>query len=639
VGGVALAGLLSLGAIGWEASSGARLDSLLLAALAALVAARPVRIPALKTDFVPTHPFVFCALAAVGPWAAVLVAVSGVAGMLLSRRRSLALLKGAFNLGAVILSTVAASWVYLALGGRLGSPLLARLWPLAAATAVYFLANSGLVAVAVAIERGERVWPTWRQGFLWSAAAYFAGLTLGVLLVLALERMGPWALALGVPPCWMLASFYKMYRERLEEHRRRLEEAVHLNAELERKVAERTRELAEANRLLRETNDQLVEANRAKSEFLANVSHELRTPLNAIIGFSELLRDPQFGRLTERQLGFVTDIHESGEHLLNLINDILDLSKIEAGKMEVRRQPSSIPQLCAEAMGMVRPQAAKKRLALQSHCAPEAEFAEVDPGMFRQVLLNLLSNSVKFTGPGGRVELRARAEGGDLVVEVSDTGIGIPPEDHEKIFQAFYQVDGSYSRQYPGTGLGLALVRRMVGMHGGTVSVRSAPGLGSTFTCRFPTCLTGERPAAAPVSPRVLPLAGERQAGRGTVLLVEDNPLNCKLARNALRSRGYRVLEVHTGEEALAAVHRFRPDLVLMDLQLPGMDGLEATRRIKADPATMGIQVVALTAHAHRLDEARAREAGCSGFITKPIRLAQFASQIEPYLVRQEGAA
>ncbi len=634
---VALAGAAATATLGWSLGEGGGLIALLLAALAALVGARPVRIAALKTEFVPTHPFVHCALAALGPAPAVIVALAGIGGMLVARRQALSRMKGSFNVGAVALSTVAASHAYLLAGGTAGGSLAARFWPLVTATAVYFLTNSGLVAVAVALEKRQALLETWRQAFGWSAAAYFAGLTLAVALVMALEWIGPWALALGVPPCWLLASFYRMYRERLEEQRRRLEEAVHLNAELERKVAARTRELAEANRRLRETNEQLVEANRAKSEFLANVSHELRTPLNAIIGFSELLRDPQFGRLTERQLGFLTDIHESGEHLLNLINDILDLSKIEAGRMEVRKQLSSVPQLVAEALAMVRPQAVKKELDLRVSCSPEAESAEVDPGMFRQIVLNLLSNAVKFTGRGGRVEVAARADGDSLRVEVSDTGIGIPEEDHERIFREFYQVDGSYSRQYPGTGLGLALVWRMVGMHGGSVSVSSSPGQGSTFTCRFPACVRRERPAAAALAP-VAPLA-RFPAGARTILLVEDNALNRKLARNALRSRGFRVVEADSGEEALSAVRRCRPDLVLMDLQLPGMDGLETTRRIKADPATTAIQVVALTAHAHRADEARAREAGCSGFITKPIRLAQFASQIESYLLPQEGAA
>ncbi len=634
---VVLAGAALIPTLDWDIGGGDGMTALLLAALAALVGARPVRIAALKTDFVPTHPFVLCALAALGPAPAVLVALAGIAGMLAVRHRALSLMKGSFNVGAVALSSVAASHAYALTGGTAGGSLVARLGPLVAATAAYFLTNSGLVAGAVAVEKREPYLETWRQAFGWSAATYFAGLTLAVVLVMVLEGIGPWALALGVPPCWLLAGFYRMYRERLEEQRRRLEEAVNLNAELERMVQARTQELAEANRRLQETNERLIEANRAKSEFLANVSHELRTPLNAIIGFSELLRDPQFGLLGDRQTEFLMDIQDSGEHLLNLINDILDLSKIEAGRMEVHLQSVDVLQLLREAAAMLRHQAAKKGLELQLGGASQVGTAELDPGMFRQIVLNLLSNAVKFTGPGGRVDAVARAEGRDLVVEVADTGIGIAKDDQEKIFQEFYQADGSYSRKYQGTGLGLALVRRMLAMHGGAVSLTSAPGQGSRFTCRFPEAI--REAALAEVAVPVAPAVAASAPARRTILLVEDNALNRKLARNALRSRGYDVVEAESGEEALAVVHQCRPDLVLMDLQLPGMDGLETTRRLKGDPATSAIQVVALTAHAQRLDQARAREAGCAGYITKPIRLARFASEIEPYFAPQEGAA
>jgi CheY-like chemotaxis protein len=249
------------------------------------------------------------------------------------------------------------------------------------------------------------------------------------------------------------------------------------------------------------------------------------------------------------------------------------------------------------------------------------------------VLVNLLSNAVKFTSPGGEVRIGYRREVRDLVCWVRDTGIGIAPEDVDRIFEEFFQVDGSYSRSYGGTGLGLALVRRMLQMLGGRIELQSTPGEGSCFTIRIADCVLDEAPPEErePVEAPAAPPADPTSPGR-VIAVVEDNAVNRKLARNVLRSRGYAVVEATTGEEALAVLRRERVDLVLMDIQLPGMDGLEVTRRLKADPATSSIPIVALTAHAQQSDADRARDAGCVGTITKPIRLAAFPGQVEAYL-------
>ncbi len=292
-----------------------------------------------------------------------------------------------------------------------------------------------------------------------------------------------------------------------------------------------------------------------------------------------------------------------------------------------------------DAVAMVRPQAAGKNLSLEIVEAPEVGGAELDPGMFRQVLVNLLSNAVKFTPSGGEVRVRAEREGSDLLLHVEDTGIGIPADQQAKIFTEFYQVDGSYSRNYEGTGLGLALVRRMVELQGGEVSVRSTPGQGSRFTCRYPCCLVETEREGAPDGPEPATEAAAAPSDGRTILVVEDNPINRKLARNVLRSRGYRVFEATTGEEALKLLQERSTDLVLMDIQLPGMDGLEVTRRLKANPSTADLPIVALTAHAREADEEIAREAGCVGYITKPIRLHRFPGQIAAYLSKQGTAA
>jgi signal transduction histidine kinase len=630
----------------------------LVAALAALAGLRPVRFARFKTELSATHPFVLLAVAVLGPLDAMLVAVVGLTGILVRPGRRLDPMRTAFNLGAVTLASAAASAAFYATGGRVGGSLWVSFGPLAAATAGYFLVNTGLVTLAIAFQQRTPVMAVWRETFQWTTVSYFSGLTLAAVMIVALQAWGLWALALAIPPCWLLLAFYKAHREAIQEHERRVDEVCALNAALEQKVVERTHELATAlegleaaNRMLSGANRALTEASKAKSAFLANVSHELRTPLNSVIGFSELMSDPNFGELSNRQREFLSDIRDSGEHLLALINDILDLSKIEAGKLEVHREDSDVQELLRDSVTMLRPQAGKKRLQLETQCDLSGA-AHVDPRLVRQVLVNLLSNAVKFTPEDGRIEAAARFEGDDLVVRVTDTGIGIAEEDQEKIFHEFYQADASYARRYQGTGLGLALVRRMMSLHGGSVTVTSRRGHGATFQCVFPDARARRAVAsvarAADVTPpiegparRATAVAGDgADVARGsTVLVVEDNPVNRKLARNVLRSRGYRVLEADTGEEGIEIARNERPHLILMDLELPGLNGIEATRRLKSDPQTREIPVVALSSFAQGTDEARAREAGCAGYIAKPIRLSRFPQQVGSYLAPKEGAA
>jgi len=620
------------------------IGTFLLATLIALAGATPVRVPGVKTAVSATDPFVFTALAAYGPMPACMVAAAGVIGATLARGGTQDPLKIAFNLGNLVLSSAGASVGYLVAGGVPGASLGEQIGPLIVASTLYFVLNTSLVVAVLSLDSGGSIGSTWRESMLWMAVSSYAGLPLAVGLLYLLDLAGPRALALGVPPCWLLAAFYHAHKQRQQEQQRRILEVEDQNHELECKVAERTSELRQAlsrieqvNASLRQANERLTEANRAKSEFLANVSHELRTPLNAIIGFSDLLRDDATSRLDERQHEFVRDIQDSGEHLLRLINGILDLSKIEAGKMEVHREACSPARLVREAVAMVRAQAAVQGLRLVLDIAGLECTALLDPGMSRQILLNLLSNAVKFTPAGGEVRVSGRQDGSDLWIEVHDTGIGIAQDDLGRIFEAFYQVDGSYSRSYGGTGLGLALVRKMVELQGGRIEVASTPGHGTRFVLGFPGALTvGETaapPAAKPVEAPAQHADGvPEDARRRSILLVEDNPVNRKLARNILRSRGYDVWEAASGEEALELLCERRPDLVLMDIQLPSMDGLAVTRRIKASPNTESIPVVALTAHATQLDEQRAREAGCSGYIVKPIRLAEFPRQVAEYL-------
>jgi signal transduction histidine kinase/DNA-binding response OmpR family regulator/CHASE3 domain sensor protein len=375
-----------------------------------------------------------------------------------------------------------------------------------------------------------------------------------------------------------------------------------LNATLERRVAERTR--------------QAEEANRAKSDFLANMSHELRTPLNAIIGFSEMLKDGVFGSLEPRQQGFVTDIFDSGIHLLSLINDILDLSKVEAGAERLEALPVDLAGLLQASLMIVKEKAHKHRIRLDTRLEPALGSALADERKLKQIVFNLLSNAVKFTLEGGAVTLAARrcarAEvaidgewpgrmiplppGPDdefLEITVEDNGVGIEGGELQKLFEPFTQVDNSITREHQGTGLGLSLVRRLAELHGGTVGVASRPGAGSRFSVWLPY---RETPAAIPAE-RTAPEAPARPARPGAplALVIEDDDRTAKLIEEQLRGEGFRTMRAATGEEGLVRAAKDRPQLITLDIFLPAMDGWEVMRRLKADPRLVATPVVVIT--------------------------------------------
>ncbi len=363
-------------------------------------------------------------------------------------------------------------------------------------------------------------------------------------------------------------------------------------------------------------NAQIAEVSRLKSEFLANMSHELRTPLNAILGFSELLRDGLAGTLSEKQRRDCLDnIYNSGRHLLELINDVLDLSKIEAGRMDLVYEEFGVDSAVREVLNVTRGLATKKEIEITSRVEPGDLTLIADKNKVKQVLYNLLSNGIKFTPAGGRVTVAGGQDHEHVRITVQDSGIGIPKELQHKIFGAFYQVQSASNREYPGTGLGLALTKRLVELHGGQISFDSVPGAGTTFTVLMPV---------RPVRSR-----------RSRVLVVEDNPSNLDLARMVLEGNGFLVDTATSGTEGLEKARHLQPNLILMDMQLPGVDGLAATRQLKADPATARIPVVALTADALKGSEEEAMAAGCSGYIAKPIELKKFMVQVTNFLEKE----
>jgi CheY-like chemotaxis protein/two-component sensor histidine kinase len=349
-----------------------------------------------------------------------------------------------------------------------------------------------------------------------------------------------------------------------------------------------------------------------KSEFLANMSHELRTPLNAVIGFSELLLDEK-PALTATQSQWVTDIQASGRHLLMLINRVLDLAKIDAGRMTLCIEPVEPSEAVANACALVRPTAQKKRIDVS--IVENASGAVVaDRVRLQQVLLNLLANAVKFGPEGTPIEVGFAPVEGAVRFWVRDEGVGIVSEVQKHLFQPFFQAESPLVKKHEGTGLGLVISRKLVEQLGGKIGVTSAPGKGSTFFFTLPLSTDVAAPAPEPKNEAPLQISQGR-----TVLVVDDNALNRELARGMLERRGCKVLLASDGEQGLAMARAEVPQLVMLDLAMPGKDGYAVSGELKADPRTHAIPLVALTAMAMAGDDERVLSAGFDGYLAKPI--------------------
>ena len=393
---------------------------------------------------------------------------------------------------------------------------------------------------------------------------------------------------------------------------------------ISRDITERVRAQAE----LQAAKETAEYADRAKSDFLANMSHELRTPLNAIIGFAEILRDEIIGPIRPEQRELVVDIHTSGRHLLNMINDILDLSKIEAGTMDLDFETFSIADTMEEVNTIVNALASKKQIQLTQEFDSDITVT-ADKTKFKQILYNLLSNGVKFTNDGGRVTTKVEISDNSLLIRVIDTGVGISPVDQGMLFQAFTQVDASKARAHEGTGLGLALTKRLVELHGGKIWVESTVGEGSTFSFTLPL----HQQVAS--SPAPIPTNLPSSAGNRTILVAEDNEQAAQLLGIYLVEAGYRVEFATDGEAAIAKAAEINPFAITLDIMLPKKDGWQVLKALKANPNLQSIPVIIVS-----ITEERQLGFGLGAVdhLVKPIdKTALLASLRSLHLPEQDG--
>ncbi len=396
------------------------------------------------------------------------------------------------------------------------------------------------------------------------------------------------------------------------------------------------RKFAEAQ--LKLANEELMRATRLKDEFLANMSHELRTPLNSILGMNESLQEGIFGDINDRQLRALETIESSSTHLLALINDILDVAKIEAGQIELHITDTNIESLCKSSLSFIKQQAFTKQIQLSLRVPPHLPQTMLDERRIRQVLINLLNNAVKFTLEGGRITLEVTLVAGEtnlisstyLKIAVTDTGIGISAENIKKLFQPFIQIDSALNRQYNGTGLGLALVKRIVELHGGSVELTSELGVGSCFAVKLPLNLENpnleiqtqyDLTEPSPIDQSQIDQSQTDNLKSPLILLAEDNEANINTFSSYLEAKGYRLVFATDGQQAIAVAKAEHPDVILMDIQMPVMDGLEAIKQIRLDPNLVDIPIIALTALAMEGDRDRCLAAGANEYLSKPIKL------------------
>ena len=494
---------------------------------------------------------------------------------------------------------------------------------------VQYIANTTLIAVEKASKIKESVWNTWRTYYLWTSVTYFAGASAAGIIAFLIDRHGFYAVVATAPIILIICFTYQTYLKNIEVSVSQTEAARLHVEELSKYITELQRsEEARGQLLLRaeRARSEAEAANRIKDEFLATLSHELRTPLTSLLGWSSVLRE---AKREEKVLSQGLEaIDRNARVQAQLIDDLLDVSRIVSGKLNLDVRPLDISSVTRAAINVVRPAADAKGITLDYWAQPGLGAISADSARLQQIIWNLLSNAVKFTPHGGRISVRVEQDGSDARVTVQDTGQGIDPEFLPSVFDRFRQADSSTTRNFGGLGLGLAIVRHLVELHGGTVSAQS-DGLdrGASFSATFP--LLAERPEPIAHSGEIN-LSDIRSLDGLRVLLVDDEPEARQIISTVITRTGAEVKSCASASEALAKLVDWKPDVILSDIAMPDEDGYSFISKVRTLPRERGgdTPAAALTAYARDVDRRQALAAGYQMHIAKPIGAGQLVSMI-----------
>jgi signal transduction histidine kinase/CheY-like chemotaxis protein len=618
----------------------ARLDVrfLMLAALVCVGSHGAVRIPRVSGRITVSDTLVFLALLLYGgPAAVVLSALEGIYASLRISRKPLTIL---FNSAVLALSTFLTAAALRALFGAAdlarddySAHALAAIFVMAL---VQYVANTGLIAVEKSLKLGERFWPTWKTYYLWTSVTYLAGASAAGITARLVQTVGFYAVLATLPIIAIIYFTYLTYLKNIEVSESHVEELSRYLSELKRSEVEREQILLREKAARAEAEA----ANRVKDEFLSTLSHELRTPLTSIIGWTSLMRAGQVKGEAHAQA--LETIERNARTQSRLIDDLLDLSRIISGKLLVETREVDLASVVSDSIEIVRPAANAKGIRLTYECEPGAKIISGDPARLQQVAWNLLSNAVKFTPEGGGVCVRLRGDGSRVRLSVEDTGRGIRPEFLPHVFDRFRQADSATTRRHGGLGLGLAIVRHLAELHGGTVHAESdGEDLGSTFSVTFPLAQTSAPCACAgghdaTLTERVLnkpeTLTGVR------VLIVDDEQDTRALISTVIAQSGAEVTACATAGEALETLKTWRPHILMSDIGMPGEDGYALIRNVRALPPERGgrTPAAALTAYARDEDRGRALAAGFQLHLAKPFsprELLAAVSELQAHVV------
>lgn len=593
-----------------------------------------IRIPRVSGRITVADTFVFLTMLLYGGAAAILVsALEGIAAtLIISKRPRTILFNSAILAASTFCTVVVLNWTVGPPVGIAENGFSYQFFRAICVMAlVQYIANTTLIAIEKSSKINESVWNTWRTYYLWTSVTYFAGASAAGIIAILIKNYGFYAVIATVPIILIICFTYQTYLknieasiEQTEAARLHVEELSKYIGELQRSEEARGQLLLRAERARAEAEA----ANRIKDEFLATLSHELRTPLTSLLGWSSVLREAKRDEKVLNQ--GLEAIDRNARVQAQLIDDLLDVSRIVSGKLNLEVRPLDIASVTRAAINVVRPAADAKGISLDCWAQPGLGAISADSGRLHQIIWNLLSNAVKFTPHGGKISVRVDQDGTDARVTVKDTGQGIEPEFLPRVFDRFRQADSSTTRSFGGLGLGLAIVRHLVELHGGTVSAQS-DGLnkGATFSATFPLLADRTEPITMAHSGEMNVIEAHSLDGL-RVLLVDDEPEARQIISTVISRTGGEVTACESASEALEKLVEWRPDVILSDIAMPDEDGYSFIGKVRSLPRDKGGETpaAALTAYARDIDRRQALAAGYQMHIAKPVGASQLVTMV-----------